>query len=402
MLNERLRVICLLGAISMGAILSSGCGPDFAPYWRVKKLRVLAIQADPVVLDGGEVAKLRALAHHAPDDSIDYAWEWCPFRVSTSDNYECPVTVEQLNAIFKQQAEKDGAEGSVPELPPDFFSLGSGKEVDFAYPATPEVINGFCEAILSAITDAAENSPFADQLPVKNCEEGFDISIRLVATSSDDEIISRKRMKLSTGPKTPKNLNPDVTGIEIKLAKAADFDKARAALPWVDALSQAEVENPSAGWHPIAEDEPTPILAGIPFLVRSVVDPASVEIWTPPAPDGSDKTELDPEPEVFIFRWFVSDGDVDQASGLYVDDKNTLLDASETEFVVPYSASQSDFDGDGVSNGADNCAPLNNPDQRDSNGDGIGDACDIYIWSVVRDGRLGQDFIERQVRVVGW
>lgn len=365
-------------------------------------MRVLAIQADPVVLDGGETAKLSVLAHHEPGDNIEFAWEWCPFRVSSSNEYACPVTVEQLNAMLQEQAEKEGANTLFPELPADFFDLGSGKEVDFAYPATPAIINGFCEAIVSAITDAAQDSPLSDQIPVLKCDEGFDISIRLVATSSDDEIISRKRMKLSTGPKTTKNLNPDVTGIDIKLAEASDFDKARATLPWVDAMTLAQIEDPAKGWHSIAEDEPTPILAGIPFLIRSVVDPESVETWTPPAPDGSQETELEPELEVFLFRWFVSDGDLEKPMSLYVDEKNTLLDASETGFEIPYDASDADFDGDGVGNGSDNCAPLSNPDQLDSNGDGIGDACDIYLWSVVRDGRLGQDFVERRVRVVGW
>src|SRR5690554_94816 len=401
-ISEKIRVLCVLGALVVGAISSSGCGPDFAPYWRAKELRVLAIQADPVVLDGGEVAKLRVLAHHAPGDEVEYTWEWCPFRVSTADAYECPVTVESLNAMLRQQAEESGEGTSFPELPADFFELGTGEEVDFAYPATPALIRGFCEAILAAVSDAAANSPLSDQIPVLTCDEGFDISIRLVATSSDDEIISRKRMKLSTGPATPKNLNPGVTGIDIKLAKAADFDKARASLPWVAAMSAAQIDEPTDGWHSIAADEPTPILAGIPFIVRSVVDPMSVEIWTPPAPDGSDKANLEPELEVLLFRWFVSDGDLETPTGLYVDQTNTLLEAGESEFRIPYDPSIADYDGDGGNNGTDKCAPLSNPDQLDTYGDGRGDACDIYLWSVVRDGRLGQDFVERKVRVVGW
>src|SRR5690554_32572 len=353
-ISEKIRVLCVLGALVVGAISSSGCGPDFAPYWRAKELRVLAIQADPVVLDGGEVAKLRVLAHHAPGDEVEYTWEWCPFRVSTADAYECPVTVESLNAMLRQQAEESGEGTSFPELPADFFELGTGEEVDFAYPATPALIRGFCEAILAAISDAAANSPLSDQLPVLKCDEGFDISVRLVATSSNDEIISRKRMKLATGPNTPKNLNPNVTGVDIKLAKIGDFANARASLPWLDAMSAAQIEDPTGGWQSIADDAPTPILAGIPYFVRSVVDPTSVELWTPPAPDGSDKTYLEPELEIFVFRWFVSDGDLETPSGLYVDQTNTLLEAGESEFGIPYDASDADFDGDGVKNDSDN------------------------------------------------
>ena len=36
-----------------------------------------------------------------------------------------------------------------------------------------------------------------------------------------------------------------------------------------------------------------------------------------------------------------------------------------------------DFDGDGVENSLDNCPHIENPDQTDSNNDGVGDACDV-------------------------
>ncbi len=39
-------------------------------------------------------------------------------------------------------------------------------------------------------------------------------------------------------------------------------------------------------------------------------------------------------------------------------------------------ACDEDMDGDGVGNGQDNCPLVANPDQADSNGDGVGDACD--------------------------
>jgi hypothetical protein len=35
-----------------------------------------------------------------------------------------------------------------------------------------------------------------------------------------------------------------------------------------------------------------------------------------------------------------------------------------------------DLDGDGVDNDADNCGIIKNPDQADSDGDGVGDACE--------------------------
>jgi hypothetical protein len=368
----------------------------------VNEFRVLAIQSDPVVLQGGETATLSVLAHHPRGVEPEFRWEWCPFRVSVSNRYECPVGVEELNALIREQARQDDPDAQVPELPADFFELGSGPQVEFAYPLSPQIIRGFCEAIVAAVAEAGENSPLASQIPVLDCDRGFEVSVRLVARAGDDEIVARKRLLLSTGDQTPINQNPQVTGVEIKLARAEDFASVRDRLPWVAESTGDEAGDAAGVWHPIVIGEPTPVVVNTPFTLRAVVDPFSVETWTPPAPEGSEREQLDPRLEVFVFRWFVSGGDLEESSSLYVDGENALVEASATDFNIPYDASKPDYDGDGVPSDSDNCPPFANANQIDSNADGIGDACDIYLWSVVRDGRLGQDYVERRVRVVGW
>lgn len=56
------------------------------------------------------------------------------------------------------------------------------------------------------------------------------------------------------------------------------------------------------------------------------------------------------------------------------------LSANLMQYFTYYEAfdllSNSDIDGDGITNFEDNCACVANPDQIDSDGDGIGDACD--------------------------
>lgn len=336
------------------------CGPDFDPYWRVEDLRVLAIQADPVVLQGGETATLRVLAHHPAGQSVQYSWEWCPFRVSSQNRYECPMTVDALNRMLQQQ------DAGGMQLPEDFFQLGAGEEVSFSYPGTPQLILGFCEAIVAAIADASEDSPLGAQLPVMDCERGFEVSVRMVATMGAQEIVSRKRVLLATGPKTQLNKNPVVTGIEIKLADEADVDQVRDLLPWVAASAQ---QPDVLAWQEIPAEAPLPLVAGVAFKLRATVDPFSVEEWTPRAPQGSDREYLDPRLEALMYRWFVSAGTVEKPMSLYVDGTNTLDDASETEFII----------------------------KRDAD---VAPGDEIFLWSVVRDGRLGQDFITRRVQLI--
>ncbi len=51
-----------------------------------------------------------------------------------------------------------------------------------------------------------------------------------------------------------------------------------------------------------------------------------------------------------------------------------LFSVSEVQaFGVPH---ETDEDGDGITDGVDNCPSVPNPDQADAEGDGVGDACD--------------------------
>lgn len=354
-----------------------GCGREFEPYWRVNTLRVLAIQSDPVTLKQGETAELSAIVFAPPGEEVRYEWSWCPVRTTAQNRYECPITRENLGEWLSGAA--PGAQGSAPgdvgadagdagDEPPAIPQALANIEFDLGNEPTARLTNQFpaplllasCEAVVARIASLPANSPLADLLPTVDCTRGFDVSVRLVVRSGSQEVISSKRMTLWTGSEQI-NRNPRVQSLQIR---PESLDKARRHLdrmPWLPAVDATGEDL----WHTISAGAPTPVVPEVPMKVRVLADPESVETWQPPAPKGSDREFLDPEPEVFTYRWFATLGEIEDSRRIYSEEFNTLESASETSLT------------------------LSAEDRRKCRAQQDPEACTVRLWAVVRDGRLG-------------
>lgn len=386
-----------LAMVLAAAGLLGACTPEFDPFWRITDFRVLAIKSSEPQLRPGETATLEALT--SSSEPIEYAWEWCPFRTSAGDRFECPFTRDELEEIIVEQSD-----GQIPEdfdLPIPDFDLGNEAQAQLDYPGSEPLLRAYCESLQGFLTDAPE--ALENLVPTVDCDRGFEITVRLVARSGDKEIVSGKRLAIWLEPRdgiTPDqtNENPVVSAIEIRPRSESDARFLREeGIEWVVDPSAPK----DTWWTPLA-DTPLEIFAGdVEYQLRSVVDPESIEMWRPPAPVGAEERFLPPESEVILFRWMTTSGSLESSRQIYDAELIELLKASETGIKLEASGSGSDFDDDGVPDDSDNCPWVKNSQQSDTDEDGIGDVCEITIWSIIRDGRLGLDWTQGKLQVIG-
>ncbi|HMV65674.1 MAG TPA: thrombospondin type 3 repeat-containing protein [Myxococcota bacterium] len=93
-----------------------------------------------------------------------------------------------------------------------------------------------------------------------------------------------------------------------------------------------------------------------------------------------------PSPDQWTFNWVYGTTDLDasQATGRYVTVEFDMQDSGYAAFddlsiVASATAGVVDQDNDGVPDDRDNCPTTPNPNQRDVDNDGVGNACDLYL-----------------------
>lgn len=330
------------------------CGTDFSPYWRIDKLRVMAIKADPIVAKHLEPVTLSALVYAPGNGEVRYDWSWCPVRISGADNYECPISEEEMGEMSAA------------------FIGGDQPEATFVNPLDEDQVREFCEALVRLVLEEVDDPELAGALPVSDCSQGYEISVRLEVSTDDETLVAAKRLTL-WGGNEEYNENPRMEAFQIRPEDPADLARLRSEAGWTIPAGADHDDQ----WVDVPEDEDMRVLTDVTFEMRGVVDPESVLMYTPGVPHGQEsQPRPEPREEALVFRYFSTTGTIQDPRRLYAPPQNTLEEAP----IATLTISESQVD--------EQCQEIED------------DGCGVRVWSIVRDGRLGVDWVERRLLVV--
>ena len=118
------------------------CDEDISSASRLRRPRLLAIQAEPPNPAFGQTTVLLPLVYVPPGEVVTYEWSWCPVPTNSEDGYRCPVDQAAVDGI----AARTGLAG----IPPLF--LGTTEAIDFTNPFPASLLADLCAGD-SATTD---------------------------------------------------------------------------------------------------------------------------------------------------------------------------------------------------------------------------------------------------------
>lgn len=191
----------LLGSLS----LTAGCDDSISSSSRLRRLRLLAVQAEPANPAFGQSTVLRPLVYVPPGEGVSYEWSWCPVPTDANAGYPCPIDQAALDAL----AERAGLVG----IPPLF--LGTGEAVAFTNPFPAALLGALCagdSATLALFTGAADGATATQVYDCSLATVHMQVMLTIRGSTTDTGVVS---LRLPIDDTTPPNRNPIITGVGV-------------------------------------------------------------------------------------------------------------------------------------------------------------------------------------------
>lgn len=320
---------------------------DFPVYEEIEGLRVLAIQADPPAIAPGESTTLRALVFDDGGDldDVEYTWSWCPFREPAEAGAECAVTEQQLADEFG--------------LPDVSYELGEAETAELTHTVPVALLEAVCGG---ADEDEAEQAGELGFLI--DCDQGFPVSVELIATRDDTTIRSIKEVRLLFDDSAPPETNPRIDGITHSwVPTGVDRDACADAIAGdICGIENVEDFDPR-DLDPIEGDGSTELRLGESYVLFADVPEDATEVFIKP-PEGFDE-EPEEKRENLTISWFVSSGSLDEETSGFTDGVTELENIRDNIWDLPKRG-----------------------DEEES---------EAWLYLVIRDERGGTGWLERRV-----
>lgn len=181
------------------------CDDSISSSSQLRRLRLLAVQAEPTNPAFGQTTVLRPLVYFPPGESATYEWSWCPVPTRSDDGYRCPVDQPALDTL--------AAQTGLSQIPA--LALGTTESVAFTNPFPAPLLASLCAGD-SATTELFTGSTAGgNNRQVYNCTIArlpVQIMLTIRGSTTDTGVFS---LWLPIDDSTPANRNPVITGVSV-------------------------------------------------------------------------------------------------------------------------------------------------------------------------------------------
>jgi hypothetical protein len=181
------------------------CDDDISSASRLRRLRLLAVQAEPPSPAVAETTWLRPLVYVPPGDGVTYEWSWCPVPTGPDNGYLCPVdqaAVDNLAALT-----------GLAEIPPLF--LGTAESIAFKNPFPPALLASLCAGDVATSSLFFGSATVGESRQVYTCAVAtlpVQVMLTIRGSTTDTGVVS---LRLPIDETTPRNQNPGITDVSV-------------------------------------------------------------------------------------------------------------------------------------------------------------------------------------------